>query len=397
MFGMNNYKRKIALKKIENHKLFLDNNFVKLGSSDMIPLSDFTKNAYINSNRYIAELQNRAWSIFEYAQSKNLVNVFVTLTLPSEYHPFKTLQNGKKIKNKSFIDDEAHNPKNATKELSKMLKKVFDSRIYKTIPKDLRCYFRVTEPHKSGVPHLHISFFIPQDRVEKFKNMIHKKFVHTQHKVESNIHNPVSYLMKYILKTLDDLRGQSEKLTDLSLWYVYWGICRFYTSRTLINLDIYRKLGGKYTLLELTTSYKEKTLRVYLDPQSNKTIYIENDYGVLYFKQNIEVATKKDYKVLDKPILKQRKQHKIIKVYKNGLQVGIYKDNEYKNIPIIPKNLTDLQLQEYFTSLDIEDENLSLLHYGICQNEMIDRSLITDIEKQNLNYFTDSFFDEYGF
>jgi len=53
-----------------------------------------------------------------------------------------------------------------------MLRLITSNRIYSSIPGDSRCYFRSIEPHKSGVPHTHISFFIPKDKIESFKIML---------------------------------------------------------------------------------------------------------------------------------------------------------------------------------------------------------------------------------
>ena len=74
--------------------------------------------------------------------------------------------------------------------------------------------------------------------------------------------------MKYILKTLDDLRADNQKITDLTLWYILHGICRIYTSRTLISLDVYRVLGGRYSLNELSVMYKDKEISILLCPET---------------------------------------------------------------------------------------------------------------------------------
>ena len=288
MYGLNDKKRAIALKKIETQKEFLSSHYVDSYSGEHIPLIDFFKNAYINADRYIAEANHRVWSLYNYANSKNLSNVFVTITLPSEYHPYREIK-GRKIKNRNFNNK---TPKEASMRLSSMLRLITSNRIYSSIPGDSRCYFRSIEPHKSGVPHTHISFFIPKDKIESFKIMLarYAERFKCQIHVESDIRNPVSYVMKYILKTFDDLRSGGKGITDLSLWYVYHGISRFYTSRTLISLDVYRKLGGRYTLLELTKSYKDKSLSVMID-EAGDIVFIQDDLEVVYYRKNLRVKS----------------------------------------------------------------------------------------------------------
>ena len=274
MYGITAKSRKKALQKVDNTRLFLDNNFVEIGG-EMMAYSQFFKNSFINADRYIAEINNRVNSLYIYANARDLKNIFLTLTLPSEFHRLKTLKNGKKVSNLKYggrkilttlkhpitkkkirlinpkENREKYFPKSASKELSKMFQKVLMDRVYKDINTYNRVYFRVTEPHKDGCPHLHISMFVPEDKIKPLAALINRKFPSPASKVEVNVKNPVSYLMKYILKTLDDLRADNQNITDLTLWYILHGICRIYTSRTLISLDIYRVLGGRYSLNEL--------------------------------------------------------------------------------------------------------------------------------------------------
>ncbi len=113
-------------------------------------------------------------------------------------------------------------------------------------------------------------------------------------KVETDVKSPISYLMKYILKTLDDLREDSEKITNLTLWYLYHGICRFYTSRTFAPLDVYRKLNGMYTLQKLTEKYKINEVSVYVYSDTKKIAMIENEHGTIYVPKPVNWSQKLD-------------------------------------------------------------------------------------------------------
>ena len=196
-YGLTKYQITKAKDKLEFNQSYMRNNGVQLDNK-MIPFADFVTNSYTNADRYIAELQHRAWSIYDYAKARNLQNVFFTLTLPSKWHKLKTINN-KLVTNKKFAGRkymfiinkfkiinahiigqkfnglefepvldfsqtiDKYTPHNASIQLSKMLKKFFDDRSYKNIDKHDRCYFRVTEPHKNGTPHIHMSLFVPSD------------------------------------------------------------------------------------------------------------------------------------------------------------------------------------------------------------------------------------------
>lgn len=384
MYGLDQHKRKVAKDKIRNVKFFLDNNFIKFGDTE-VPYSNFFKNAFINPNRYIAEIQNRVWSIFNYATAHNLVNVFCTITCPPEFHRLKKLKSGKIVRNRNYNPE--NTPKIASKYLSKLLSKILKDNFYASIPKEYRCYFRVTEPHHDGTPHLHISFFIPEDKVEKFVKLFTRHFPEPLGKIETKIDNPVSYLMKYVLKTLDDLRYGDDNISDLTLWYVYHGICRIYTSRTLISLDVYRVLGGRYSLNELTVMYKEKRLSVYVHPETNKVLQVFDEFGRIWVKKmpvNLDL-----HRIFNKakPCLKKDlPKPKYCPVFVDGtLKFNLFKGEYNPVLKCFPlPQRKDYDLIQYYHSLDLKTCNPQ--HYGIIQNECVKRGLIKG-EIKSINSF----------
>jgi len=121
----------------------------------------------------------------------------MTLTLPSEYHPFRK---GGVIPNPNYS---GATPLEGTKALTKMFARLRHDRSLKDgLYKDERIYFKVNEPHKSGVPHMHILMFIPANRVERVKVAFRRLFSHKSNDIQSDIRNAASYVMKYINKTL---------------------------------------------------------------------------------------------------------------------------------------------------------------------------------------------------
>ncbi len=400
MYGIDKKTKNFALSKLKKQKDYLNSNFMTLDDNTQVPLSAFVKNAYNNSDRYIAEVNHRVYSLHDYAISKGLVNIFLTLTLPTQYHPkIKNTKNNPKFANQhidaiydtktkkpSFenIKYEDYTPLAGTRKLSVMFHHLQMLRVYRDITKTDKCYFRVYEPHKDGTPHLHASLFVPADKVDavvkRFKEYVKTKY-DVQFKIETNINNPVAYLMKYILKTFDDLRHNNDNITDLSLWYLYHGITRFYTSRTLVSLDIYRALNGKYTLIELSHMYKDEELTVLLDIDTKKIVSIYDDVGRIYSKQVNTTVVKKDDGFILNYKKKEKKIKKIVKL--NGIEMSI-----------VPSKLTNYNLIQHYQQLIGEDFNkytdVQLKHYLLTYNEMVNREFLND-DIQSLNN------DEYGF
>lgn len=423
-YGLTKYQIQKSKEKLSKNKEFMYSNGIHLDDK-IIPFADFVANSYMNADRYIAELQHRAWSIFDYAKEKDLSNVFITLTLPSHWHPKKTYK-GRLIRNKQFAGRkyittikgykilnchvkqkfngltfdpvldfsqtvDFYTPRNASIELTKMLHKLFNDRSYKSIEKDDRVYLRVTEPHKDGTPHLHISLFVPADKVESIVKACNRLFPAPLSKVETNVQSPISYLMKYILKTLDDLREDSDKITNLTFWYLYHGICRFYTSRTFVSLEVYRKLNGMYTLLDLTKAYNEEDVNVCIDTQTKQIKRIDNEHGTIYTQKPVNWANKLDdvsYLESQFETIYKDKEAKQIDVIIDG-ETFVFFKNTLKKPKTMPYQMNSLQLWEYFEGLDVE--TCDLKHYAYTKNILIDRGLL-DEPKVNLALLQDDFY-----
>ena len=272
-----------------------------------------------------------------------------------------------------------YTPRNASKELSRMLKRFFMDRSYTSIDKNLRCYFRVTEPHKDGTPHIHMSLFIPKDKQERVIKALKRLYPAPLGQVETDIRKPVHYLMKYVLKTFDDLRDD-KNISNLTLWYLYHGISRFYTSRTFINLTIYRKLKGAYNLKDLSEAYRDEKINVYFYKDSDKIALIENEYGTLYTPKPVNWSDKlveQEFTYLEsefEPVYRE-KEKKPVPVTIDG-ELYNYYDGRYTKVTKKPHDMTHFELFQYFKGLDIDTVDLS--HYMYVRNLLIDKKLLDD-------------------
>ncbi|UCN00058.1 replication endonuclease [Sulfurimonas sp. SWIR-19] len=441
-YGLTSYQREYALKKLHNNLEFMNSNGVRIDNDVFVPYADFVQNSYNNSDRYIAEIQHRAWNMFDYARENELVNLMFTLTLPSVWHPMKrkypnsktdkimifnqqfggrkyiTKINGYKILNCNVVQRvgmvepdldfspmDKYSPRNASKELSKMLKRFYMDRSYTSIDKKERCYFRVTEPHEDGTPHVHMSLFVPKDKQERIIKALKRLYPAPMGQIETDIRKPVHYLMKYVLKTFDDLR-EDKNISNLTLWYLYHGISRFYTSRTFVNLEIYRRLQGKYELKELTEAYRREEVNIYYYKDSDKIALIENEYGTLYVPKPVNWSEKIEHKdrlsedgktiQLDSGFESIYKEvpPKPIEVVIDGKEYMTYNfklkehnvgNAKLKELGIEPVPLTDIlivqrkkpyqmndyELYQYFQGLDID--TVDDKHYLYTRNLLIER------------------------
>ncbi|MBD3797467.1 MAG: hypothetical protein IE887_06960 [Campylobacterales bacterium] len=183
--------------------------------------------------------------------------------------------------------------------------------------------------------------------------------------------------MKYIYKTLDDLR-EGKGITDITMWYIYHGICRFYTSRTLISLNVYRPLGGRLNLnlLELTQHYQDGTVTVWLDPETKQPKIIQYDDCIIWNKKDFEL---KQYDKHDKKDYKSQIKIRTIDVEIDGEEFYMFRgDNKlHQRDEYIPDFTTMLsrmdqrQIAYYCDSFDFDDPNLHITHFVQAKNMMI--------------------------
>jgi len=277
--------------KIKSQTEFLNSHYLFNSlTHSKIFLSEFIVSSSHNADRYHALILNRVNTLNKIAKKENLVPLFLTLTLPSRFHPKKQ----KSRYDKTLIDNPKYNGisiKEANQILTKRFKKLRDDRAYRGSKK---IYFRVVEPHQDGTPHTHILLFVQKDRVEKMVEAFKRIYPSQTNKIETDIRSGVAYLMKYLNKTLplSKRKNLSEKEKYLNAWYASNRIVRFSSSRTLAPLKIYRLLYQKFDLLGLTYAVKNNQIEVITDGETDKILKIIRDGELLYEKnRNIELRS----------------------------------------------------------------------------------------------------------
>ena len=373
MYGISETDKIFLKTKLENQKKFLDSNFFMI-NGEYVPYSNFYFSSWHNSNRYIAELNNRVASLNDYAQSQGLCPIFAVFTLPSEYHKQKliTLKSGKKklVYNKKYINDEKHSVSAGASKLQALVRSIMNSLHFRSLSQNQRCYITTKEPHLDGTCHLNLLVFVPKENLDKCVSAIKDRFLDTHSRVETDIKNATSYIMKYIFKTLDDLRQNPDldNLTDISYWYLKHKIRRFTMSKTFVSLEIYRKLNGRVDLISLTKNYNKGLVTVLLDPETKKPLQIFDEFGDLWHK--IKVSK-------DETTIRHQNVSSEIKDFGNSLKQKqilklcdeLFKSDE-KHKPV--SRMKDYELVNYYQSLG---GDVNAQHLAYVENLMLDREL----------------------
>lgn len=277
-------------------KLRQQNNFLNFSYivNDLTGQSFSLKECVVSSNhnpdRYHAEIQNRINTLEREAIEAGLTPVFLTMTLPSEFHEMK-MSHGELIPNLKYND---MTPKDAVKVLTKQFAKLRQDRSLKELTKAQRMYYRVNEPHKDGTPHTHILLFIPSDRIDRVESAFKRLFNQNGNKFEKNIRSAASYIMKYINKTLP--LSKKEQLTEteyyLNAWYIKHRINRFCSSRSTAPMYLYRLVSHRFSLYALTQIRKGDSLKVFARMDNDKIMEIWDGDELLFMRsENISLYT----------------------------------------------------------------------------------------------------------
>lgn len=403
MYGITDFDKNLLKLKLKNQKKFLYENFLFI-NGEYKPYSDFYFSSWHNSNRYIAELNNRVSSLNKYANKKGLKPIFAVLTLPTEYHQKKqiALKSGRKklVYNNKFIDDENHTVKAGANKLQSVVRSIMNSKHFRKIPKNERCYITTKEPHLDGTCHLNLLVFVPKKYVDDCVLAIKSRFLDTHSKITIDINNPTAYVMKYIFKTLDDLRKNPsvDNLTDITFWYLKHRIRRFTMSLTFISLEIYRKLSGRIDLISLTKNYNKGLITVLID-ENNKPIVIFDEFGEIWQKKRVKEPILLSQRLKPtKPSKKDQIYHKAVnrnmamskKELQHFYRYDSPKDKNYYT-------MTDLEItQEYFYATNPQSDFNNPLKLAILENEMLDRGLDNFTKNQeihNLNNSDELYYD----
>lgn len=401
-YGITKHDIKYIDEKISKQKKWILDNLSDFDFADNKSALDFTYSAAINPKQYFAEMNNRINSIFDFAKELNLKPVFATITAPSKYH---------KMNNKKEL---LISPNETAKQLTQIFNKFTNLQVFQKMKKSLGhglIYFRVYEPHKSGVPHMHLMMFLPSDSILEVKNKFYEYFTNKvrwgnnsksldfKYTWYKSAGGAVAYIMKYITKTFKD--SKSDKLQHEAYWYIKYNVRRFLCSRTLAPITVYRKV--RYFFKEQNSTYLDVS-KLYEDNQLKRCF---SDTTFTYMKYDFENDTVDEIVLWEKNVesilhkrIKQNSTFKLayekadykeaLTVYVNEFEKYSFSDslNKFMLLPVVPSKLTDYQLQKFYRDLkEFDNENKTFL---ITKNEMIKRGFInTEISTLSNDVYTE--------
>ncbi|MCK9374089.1 MAG: replication endonuclease [Sulfuricurvum sp.] len=292
-YGLNENDLVTVREKLQRQRNFLEFSYVSnKQTGQTFSLKDCIVSSNHNPQRYYGEIQNRINTLEREATNAGLTPIFLTMTLPSEFHEMKQ-HNGKLVPNPKY---NGTTPKEAVKILTKQFAKLRQDRSLKELTKAQRMYYRVNEPHKDGTPHTHILLFIPKDRIDRVEVAFNRLFLQVGNKFEKNIKSASSYIMKYINKTLPMSKEQiSETDQYINAWYVKHRVNRFCSSRSMAPMYLYRLLSHRFSLYGLTQVRKGDSLQVLARLDDDKIMEIWDGDELLFMRsENITLYTVQD-------------------------------------------------------------------------------------------------------
>ncbi len=334
------------------------NNFTKKLNVLNKKTGEYTNldNSYMNGiNKRSHNNLQKTLTIEKIALEKGLVPIYITLTLPSKFHPFssKTLKNRIVFfRNKNF---EYETIKQSIKDGYTLLNKIH-RHYYKRLKKlDSELYYiNSTEYHKSFIPHTHLLIFVKPELVEEVENIFKqlKKFYKlskTDFQIidnEFNVEIVSSYIRKYMFKNLilndDDTKTKSNKLTRNRIYLGYCSIFKirqFKMNNLKLSLDIYSKVyyslnkDFKEKIIEEITPLKKCLFQFIMENIKVKKRVFNADTNKNVFTQFSLSQSKKIFEVFVETV-KSSNTSKVVNflIYQNGKLIYNKKDFEVLQI-----------------------------------------------------------------
>lgn len=262
---------KLSLEKEQKQKSYLKRLkvFNKI-SKECVSLDyDFEK----KYKEYSRLTQQRVSTIEQMAKDKGYVSLFITLTLPSSYHPFKSVGfKDKRLytkRNNEFAFDTVDEAIKEGYQFLNEIYKTFYKRVKNFTKKDLY-YVRTIESHNTLIPHLHCLLFIPIEHYDSVKG-VYKRIIEyyqlqrtdlEQVSLKEDINCASRYILKYIIKTLNDGSDYYEARV-LDGWKRANKIRLLSNSQIPLNLQIYKKIYYSVSNIKINKIFSKKDYKLF--------------------------------------------------------------------------------------------------------------------------------------
>ena len=204
--------------------------------------------------------EQRALTIQELARRNEFCSVFITLTLPSHFHPFKSISTPKGRlyveENKDFAFSTIKEAVSCGYQELNNIYQTFYKRVKNYVKDDLY-YVKAIENHQTSIPHLHLVLYFPLEKFDFVKGVFKRVVEHfeldridfEEVSFKENINYASKYLLKYIIK---DLNNSSDilKARILDGWKRYHKIRVLTSSLLPLNVMVYKKIYKSVSFVE---------------------------------------------------------------------------------------------------------------------------------------------------
>ncbi|WP_323588586.1 replication endonuclease [Aliarcobacter butzleri] len=217
--------------------------------------------------------QQRISTIEQMAIDKEYVSLFITLTLPSNYHPFKSISyKGERLytkRNDEFAFDSVNEAIKSGYQFLNEIYKTFYKRV-KNFTKQELFYIKTIEAHTTLIPHLHCLLFFPIEHYDAIKGVYNRVIDYyklqradmEEVSIKDNINCASRYILKYIVKTLNDGSDYFEARV-LDGWKRANKIRLLSNSQIPLNLEIYKKIYYSISNIQKNRIFSKKNYKLF--------------------------------------------------------------------------------------------------------------------------------------
>lgn len=317
------YKEISEREEIKNNRYFKKCLLQNTKTKELVNMNkDIIKD--FNNYKYLTYLKCK--EIDRISREEDLEPIFITLTNPSEFHPFLTSKNKKTFKglNSNFkyfnlenrIDESYENINLIFRELYKNVKKREN--------KEMK-FIKVIEPHSSLICHLHRIFYIKKGtylKVVKKFNTLKKKHKLTHCQIDRLKESKgSSYIIKYLLKNY-----KNEDIKNFNGYKKNHKIRIFTMSNLQLSTSIFKKLYynnqklNKKIIEQIKKDKLKKYHNLYDFYTKNTTVKVVNENNEIIKTHNYNDVKKRF--IVYKQIIKEDKEKKeVIKEYSKTIQI----------------------------------------------------------------------------
>ena len=252
---------------------------------------------------YAKITQQRISTIEQMSKDRGYVSLFITLTLPSHFHPFKSI---------SYKNERLYTKRNSEFTFNSVEEAIkggyqFLNEIYKTFYKRVKnftkqelFYVKTIEAHTTLIPHLHCLLFFPIEHYDAIKAIYKRVIEHyelqrtdlEQVSIKENISCASRYILKYIVKTLNDNSDYFNART-LDGWKRENKIRLLSNSQIPLNLEIYKKIYYSTSNIEKNKIFSKKNYKLLnVKEIINEKVRTKGIPIYYFFQQNLYLEQK---------------------------------------------------------------------------------------------------------